>query len=201
MTKLLYGLLYTILLALFAGCATDRNLFVLLPDDDGQVGEIVVSNSAGSQTLATAEQGISVASAVDKPQAPKQVNKNKIESIFGNALAAQPQPPMRFILYFAQGSTKLDAQSKKLIPEILAAIEKRDSFDTSVIGHTDTKGSKKYNLDLSSRRAKAIAKLLVAKNINSEILEIASHGEGNPLIKTGDNVTEKRNRRVEVTVR
>lgn len=32
-------------------------------------------------------------------------------------------------------------------------------------------------------------------------LEITSHGEANPLVPTGDNVSEPRNRRVEVTVR
>jgi len=201
MTKSFNRFLSVISLVLIAGCATDRNLFVLLPDDDGQVGQIVISNSAGAQTLSTAQQGVSVASAADKPQAPKQVNKDKIDSIFGDALAAQPQPPARFILYFAPDSTTLDAKSAKLIPDIIMAIKERDSFDTSVVGHTDTKGSTKYNLDLSSRRAKAIAKILVAKNINSEILEVTSHGEGNPLIKTGDNVSKKQNRRVEVTVR
>ena len=201
MLKTLSQLAAVMLIFILAGCATERNLFILLPDDDGSVGEIVVSNSAGSRVISKAEQGVSVESVTDKPAEPKQIDKSKIDTIFGNALAVQPKPPARFILYFTQDSTQLDVQSKKLIPQIITAIEARDSFDTSIVGHTDTKGSEKYNLDLSTRRAKAVAELLAAGNINPVIFEITSHGEGNPLIKTGDNVSERRNRRVEVTVR
>jgi len=32
-------------------------------------------------------------------------------------------------------------------------------------------------------------------------ITVTSHGEGNPLIKTADNVSEPRNRRVEVVIR
>jgi len=42
---------------------------------------------------------------------------------------------------------------------------------------------------------------LIAEGVDPSILAIDSHGEDNPLISTGDGVSEPRNRRVEVTVR
>jgi outer membrane protein OmpA-like peptidoglycan-associated protein len=62
-------------------------------------------------------------------------------------------------------------------------------------------GDKSYNYRLSLMRAKAVAALLVAKGLDPSILEITSHGKDNPLVPTGDQVFEPRNRRVEVTVR
>ena len=43
--------------------------------------------------------------------------------------------------------------------------------------------------------------LLVAAGLDAALVEVASHGESNPLVPTPDNTAEARNRRVEVTVR
>ena len=74
-------------------------------------------------------------------------------------------------------------------------------MDISVIGHTDTAGDKEYNFELSKRRAIAVKNLLVKQGVIKNFIKTTSHGEKNPLIKTGDNVIEPRNRRVEVIVR
>jgi outer membrane protein OmpA-like peptidoglycan-associated protein len=69
------------------------------------------------------------------------------------------------------------------------------------VGHTDTEGTRKMNQQLGMERAMEIKKLLVAQGIDPRIIEVTSHGEGNPLIKTPDDVPEPRNRRVEVILR
>jgi len=119
----------------------------------------------------------------------------------GEALAAQPEIPVTFILYFSTGTTRLTKKSLKLVPEIIATIEERKSKDISVTGHTDSVGSDRLNRRLSFRRAKHMAGILADKGINPSILEITYHGEGNPLVPTPDGVAEPRNRRVEVTIR
>jgi len=73
--------------------------------------------------------------------------------------------------------------------------------DISVGGHTDRVGTRRYNYRLSLERARAVASYLIAEGVDPSILAIDSHGEDNPLISTGDGVSEPRNRRVEVTVR
>jgi outer membrane protein OmpA-like peptidoglycan-associated protein len=125
----------------------------------------------------------------------------QIESAFGAALSAQPTPPRHFILYFDQGSTELTPASRSDFPVIVAAVREYASVDTSVVGHSDTAGDARVNLELSLRRALAVGALLAAGGIDPGTLEITSHGEANPLVPTGDNVSEPRNRRVEVTVR
>jgi outer membrane protein OmpA-like peptidoglycan-associated protein len=73
--------------------------------------------------------------------------------------------------------------------------------DISVVGHTDTVGDKRYNYQLSLKRAMTVSALLTAKGVAPSIIDTASHGKDNPLVPTGDQVPEPRNRRVEVTVR
>jgi len=93
----------------------------------------------------------------------------------------------------------LTPEAEALIPEVLRIARERATV-ISIIGHTDTTGNRGSNYQLSFGRAKKIAGLLVSGGIDRSILEIESHGEDNPLVKTGDEVREPRNRRVEITV-
>jgi len=199
---------------LFAACAAPRpqavapppaaepkNTVVLLPGADGQVGHVIVSNQAGQRTLDRAGTATRIFDAGTAPTEPATISAMEIEATFGAALAAQPTPPRHFILYFNQGSTELTPASRSDVSAIVAVIREYASVDTSVVGHTDTAGDARVNQGLSLRRALAVGALLVAGGIDPGALEITSHGEANPLVPTGDNVSEPRNRRVEVTVR
>ena len=192
--------LYLLILVFLAGCG-GQNLFVLLPDPDGTVGQIAIANQFGEQLITEAGQAVKVTSAKKAPAKPFKIDSKKIAQIFGTALEAQPKVPERFLLYFESGTTKLKAESEKLLPEIIAAIKRRKSTDTSIVGHSDTVGSQELNYRLSKQRAIEVAKEIISKDVNAEILEITSHGEENPLVKTANEVPEPRNRRVEVTVR
>ena len=182
------------------GCATGKTLVVLLPDPDGQVGEIEISNKDGTRNINKA--GYAVAVTRDNaPQPPVKMSENEINSIFAKALVAEPAPPAKYILYFFWNSSELKPDSLVTIGEIITEIEQRASSDIEVIGHTDLSGTDKFNMGLSRRRAEGVRGLLVAANVAPAVIKIAFHGEGNPLIQTVDNLPEPRNRRVEVIVR
>ena len=174
---------------------------VLLPDPDGKVGRVTVANEGGSRTLDQAGTVTRVADGRTPPTEPAPLPPAETETLFGATLRAQPAPPQHFTLYFEHDSTELTAASRGEFPAVVAAIRERASADTSVVGHSDTAGDARMNLQLSLARARAVAALLAAAGIDPATLEITSHGEANPLVPTGDNVSEPRNRRVEVTVR
>ncbi len=176
-------------------------LVVLLPDPDGHVGRILVSNPHGSQELSQARAATEIAGPNQAPGAPSEMDQGQITRIFGEALAAQPPLPAHYILYFDPNSTRLTAESRRLLPEVIRAIRERNSTDVSIVGHTDRTGSREYNYRLSLMRAQAVRQLIVDAGIDPSSLEITSHGEENPLIPTPDGVAEPRNRRVEITVR
>ncbi len=187
---------------LSAGCATAprRDVIVLLPDADGKTGAIVVSAGGSERVLTEPRQAVTVAPG-GAPSEPFVMTEKEVRDAVGPALEALPRPPARFVLHFKWDSTALSGESAARLREVLRTIRERASKDVSVVGHTDTVGSRAYNDGLALERARAVADLLVAGGVDRAILEITSHGKDNPLIKTGDQVPEPRNRRVEVTVR
>lgn len=184
-----------------AACCHPNNVVVLIPDPDGKVGKLVVSNQAGRQVLHEAGQATFITDAQTTPEAPVVMGKAEIQRRFGEALAARPSMPVSFILYFHSDSTELVDSSRALLPQVISAITKRGSVDVSVVGHCDTMGADAYNLQLSRQRAETVAKILTDGGVDPKSLEITSHGKRRLLIPTADNVSEPRNRRVEVTVR
>jgi outer membrane protein OmpA-like peptidoglycan-associated protein len=177
-----------------------RDTVVLLPDAKGKTGAIVVSGADGKQVLSGPRQAVTVEHGAP-PGKPFTMSEDQVRAMVGPALSALPKPPVQFILYFRHDSTDLTGPSQKQFPDILRVIRDRYPVDVSVVGHTDTLGNKRYNDQLALKRARAIADLLSGSGVDPSVLDIASHGKDNPLVPTGDQVSEPRNRRVEVTVR
>jgi outer membrane protein OmpA-like peptidoglycan-associated protein len=197
-----------LILPLAAACATPprtappspRASIVLLPDVQGKTGAIIVSNGQGERLLSNPRQSVTVAGG-SAPVESHVMTEKEVQALAGPALAALPKPPLQYILYFKHDSVDLTRESRGLLREVIRAVRERPPVDISVVGHSDTVGSKSYNYQLSLKRARAVAALLTTAGVKPSILEITSHGENNPLIPTGDQVSEPRNRRVEVTVR
>jgi outer membrane protein OmpA-like peptidoglycan-associated protein len=183
-----------------SGCAGKDNLIVLTPDDSGQVGALKVSNDGGEAVLDREGQALHLGDRRTSPGAPAPVSAEERE-LFAAALAAQPLAPVSYLLYFEFDSNDLTAESRQKLNDILRAARERDSQDLLVIGHTDRAGDADYNAALSLQRAEVVRELLASKGIGAGFIQISSHGEGNPLIPTADEVAEARNRRVEVVVR
>jgi outer membrane protein OmpA-like peptidoglycan-associated protein len=177
-----------------------QSVFLLIPDPEGKVGQITVTNRTGTQVVDQHHHASTVRSADHAPSPPSTLEEKEIQRIFGEALAAQPAGPARFILYFKEDSEELTPESEALLSEVFRTMRDRGALDISVIGHTDTIGTRDYNYQLSLRRARKVADLLVLQGVDRNILDIESHGEDNLLVKTGDQVREPRNRRVEITV-
>ncbi len=176
-------------------------LIGLAASPDGSAGGITVSNDAGSVDIDTASHFTAVGGATTAPAPPAPMADADITRVFGRALAVRPLAPVHFVLHFASDATDLTPESAGRLDEIVAAIRDRVSEVVSVVGHSDTSGNAAYNVALSTRRAEAVRDLLVARGVAVASIQVTSHGETNPLVPTGDNVKEERNRRVEVVVR
>ena len=172
-----------------------------MPDPDGQVGHITVANNAGTVDITHTAEATVVADRESKPSTPEILTEKEIAAKFSKVLATLPAQPGHFILYFQTNSTDLTAESQKVLPLILQSINNRNSENISVIGHSDTAGDRDYNLELSKNRALAVSRSLIQDGVPAAHVNTTSHGKENPLVKTGDNVNEPRNRRVEVIIR
>ncbi len=189
--------------AALAACALpERKLgdtvFVVLPEDDGSVGEIVIDDG---QSLTTLNNAYAAAHRTSGGVRPVAVDDRQIENLFGAALAAQPVPPRDFILYFELGSDQLTPESEEAIGALFADLDRRVAPTVDVIGHTDTLGDADSNRSLSRKRAIAIMEMLIVRGIDANAISAVGRGERDLLIPTDDGIGEPRNRRVEITAR
>jgi len=69
-----------------------------------------------------------------------------------------------------------------------------------VEGHTDSKGSDEYNMDLSKRRANNVKTLLVMRGVAENRIEVAGYGKTMPVATNDTEAGRQKNRRVEIRI-
>jgi hypothetical protein len=199
-------------LFLSAGCGGKRaapaipvapaspTLIALLPDPETHVtGRIRVANEFGGVDVSAPRASVRT-TAMAAPGPITALSEADVERLFGAAMRSLPPAPRHFTLQFRFESDTLTDASVALVPTILSAVKALPIPEVMIIGHTDTTGDRKSNIALGLKRAMRVRSLLVEAGLSSTV-DVTSHGEGDLLVKTRDNVPEPRNRRVEITVR
>jgi outer membrane protein OmpA-like peptidoglycan-associated protein len=201
----LLRLVLTVLAALLAaGCACKAPvtpaLFVVVPSPhNGHVGSIVVSRGDDSRVINTAYGAQRLTG--DGTVVASTVTESEVRGTFGPALEALPGRPISYMLYFLEGKDELTDESRTELAKVMAELKRRPLPDIVVIGHTDTVGGLAYNDKLSLARAERMREMLVAMGIPAGQVLAAGRGKRELLVPTEDNVSEPRNRRVEINVR
>jgi outer membrane protein OmpA-like peptidoglycan-associated protein len=193
------GRLALLALILLAGCASRNDLYILLPGKDGKTGALVVESGGKKQTLDTpyAAARVKNVGSVDGLKS----SEAEVKQDFGPALEAQPKRPVSFYLYFQRDTDEFAPESKALVNQIFAEIARRPAPEVAIIGHTDRVGSMQYNDVLSLRRAERCRDELIKLGIPKVRISVAGRGAREPEVQTADQVSEPRNRRVEINVR
>lgn len=115
--------------------------------------------------------------------------------------AAEVKPThLNYLVYFALNRAELNDAAKRTVAAILKDLEGRGEVDIIVNGHTDTSGNDKYNMALSERRAGVVKKALIALGVAEKRIKTFGFGETDPVVKTGDDVVDEKNRRAEIVV-
>lgn len=184
-----------------AQAQTSGVIAVLLPQEDGRDTAIDFTTVAGATVIDDPMSATQAQSAAVPPEPPVPLSEQTVDNLFGEAIAAQPEDPVDFILYFEAGTSDLTAASAAEIDGIVEFSLSRRVTSLRVVGHTDTVGSSAVNARLSLGRAEQVRDLLVAAGAPADQVDLFSLGESNPVIPTPDNTPESQNRRVVVTVR
>jgi len=101
---------------------------------------------------------------------------------------------------FVTAGYDLNAGFYEVLNSVIIVLQEFDKTIIVSAGHTDSRGSEKYNQDLSERRADSVAQYLLAKGVVEARIESVGFGEGAPI---ADNSTEEGrslNRRVELSL-
>jgi len=199
-----YAVAFTAAL-LAAGCAcapevaSTPALFVVVPAPDGHVGKIVVTANGQDHVIDKAYAAQRVNS--DGSVRASNLTEAEVKAMFGTTMDALPGVPTSFILYFLEGKDELTPDSTVELEKVFGELKRRPLPDIMVIGHTDTVGGLDYNDKLSRARAERLREMLVGLGIPGERIQAAGRGKRELLVPTEDNVSEARNRRVEINVR
>ena len=182
--------------ALLGACASST--VVLLPQKDGGPSAVSVKEGAKEVVL---DQPYAAAKTTPLGPRPYQSSEQEVQKQFAPVLFAQPSRTASFTLYFVEGKDEFTEESKQAVDRVLAEIAKRPVPDVLVVGHTDTVGTDALNDALGLQRAEAVRAALIKLGIPDADIRAISRGKRQLAVPTADNVSEPRNRRVEIVVR
>ena len=98
--------------------------------------------------------------------------------------------------YFDFDLSSLQATAKRALNKYVSYLKSHSAVSVVIEGHTDTVGTREYNLGLGQRRAEAVADYLVTRGVQRSRIRTTSFGEEKPALKGNSRFTNSKNRRV-----
>ncbi len=198
-----------------AGAAPDRDREGCpIPDQDGD-GVLDVEDSCADKPIGERpdparagcpfedRDGDNIADASDKcpgdagapdPFTPSQHGCPTLARVVNNKIEILQQ------IFFETDSATIKSESTPVLAAIASAMRGLAGARVRVEGHTDQQGSNEHNLDLSRRRARAVAQWLIQNGgIDASRLETEGYGKSRPLV-SGSDADVSQNRRVEFLI-
>lgn len=114
----------------------------------------------------------------------------------GNVISLKFKEP----IHFAYNSDKIAASSNKNLDNTADVLKKYPNNKVTVKGYTDSLGDPLYNIDLSQRRAQAVANALVARGVKAENVTAIGFGSASPIATNKTVAGRAQNRRVELQI-
>jgi|GEM_PF-1040599 len=105
-------------------------------------------------------------------------------------------------LLFEFNSAELTENARNELARVADFIRQVEDLEVTVEGHTDSIDTDEFNIQLSQKRAQAVADwFLETAAIDKSSISVKGYGETRPLVaQTGDKDLEKPNRRVEIRI-
>ena len=103
-----------------------------------------------------------------------------------------------YLVFFDFDRADLSPVAQRVIERVIADARAQNPARINVAGNADRSGADQYNLQLSRRRAEAVAGTLVRSGIARGKLQVEWFGESRTRVPTQDGVREPENRNVEI---
>jgi outer membrane protein OmpA-like peptidoglycan-associated protein len=101
---------------------------------------------------------------------------------------------------FAVDKATVQPQFNETLVSVGLVLKKFNQTIVDVYGYTDSSGDDNYNLDLSQRRAVAVATVLSSQGIDQRRFYIDGRGEEDPIASNATESGRAQNRRVEIQI-
>jgi outer membrane protein OmpA-like peptidoglycan-associated protein len=106
-------------------------------------------------------------------------------------------------IFFEFNKSNITQEGAFELDKLVQVMKNNDKIVILVKAHTDNRGSDRYNLSLSDRRAKSTVQYIISKGINSNRISGKGMGELEPKVDCGKECTEEQhaeNRRSEFLI-
>ena len=111
--------------------------------------------------------------------------------------AAERRARLEERIHFGFDRADLSADAQRVLDRKADLLRQSPGLRLLIEGHADERGSDEYNLALGTRRAAAAKQFLVNRGVDPARLEVASHGEEQPLDRGHHESAWAANRRAE----
>lgn len=103
-------------------------------------------------------------------------------------------------IYFDFDKTTLKDESFVELNKVVDFLKQNETVEIEISGHTDSKGSDDYNLNLSQGRSQAVVDYIIGQGIETYRLSAHGYGEAKSIDTNDTDAGRANNRRVEFTV-
>jgi len=117
----------------------------------------------------------------------------------GDDVLNDPNSPLsNRVVYFEYDSSTVREQDLSTLEAHAAYLGENSNVTIRLVGHTDERGSREYNLALGERRALAIRQTLMLQGASVKQFQVTSFGEERAEVEGHDDAAWQQNRRVEL---
>ena len=103
-------------------------------------------------------------------------------------------------IYFEVDSAGIDRKSGQTLDKLIAVARQCRDLSIVIEGHTDDRGPRELNLELSRRRADAVRSYFVSKGMGADKLKAVGFGPDRPADTNSTSIGRQNNRRIEFKI-
>ena len=129
-----------------------------------------------------------------EPVVKKVLAPNEIQIMINDVLAVKK-------VAFERKSSIITENSYSTLTQIAKILDENKNTKIEIGGHTDSRGEKELNKQISQDRANSVRDALIALGISAERLTAVGYGEDFPIAKDDENGLSEINRRVEFNIK
>ncbi len=102
------------------------------------------------------------------------------------------------VIHFEFDSSDISASDYQTLQAHAQYLSANANSKVALVGHTDERGTREYNMALGERRAKSVESFLVSNGVRQNQLETVSYGKEQPVNEGHNEQAWQENRRVEI---
>lgn len=170
----------------------------------GGAAGAVIGRSAGNTAMGAVIGAVvgGVAGAVIGKKMDKQAEeiKNEVPGVSVERVGEGIVLEFESKILFDYDRYAISLAARSNLDKLVLILNKYPDTDIQIHGHSDSKGSEKYNQTLSVNRASTVSDYLISKSIAASRLKTIGYGESQPKYSNESEEGRSQNRRVEFVI-